>query len=159
MQGSVNVHRGALLLVPQWQCISSFVFYILAEKRNNVYLKVYSLAQTWYLSVLKCDCRGVFHSTIWTPYIHKCAYGAHEACFTLKHFDLGNHRNMYLHNARASTDLTLWTSTYTYMHAYRIVKIWPNREWVEIETHINAYFSFQGQYILKNTHMKSAIVV
>ena len=29
LQGSVNVHRGALLLVPQWQCISSFVFYIL----------------------------------------------------------------------------------------------------------------------------------
>ena len=29
MQGSVNVHRGALLLVPQWQCISSFVFYTL----------------------------------------------------------------------------------------------------------------------------------
>ena len=27
-QGSMNVHRGALLLVPQWQCISSFVFYI-----------------------------------------------------------------------------------------------------------------------------------
>ena len=29
LQGSVNVHRGALLLVPQWQCISSFVFFIL----------------------------------------------------------------------------------------------------------------------------------
>ena len=28
MQGSVNVQRGALLCVPQWQCISSFVFYI-----------------------------------------------------------------------------------------------------------------------------------
>ena len=28
LQGSVIVHRGALLLVPQWQCISSFVFYI-----------------------------------------------------------------------------------------------------------------------------------
>ena len=28
LQGSVNVHRGALLFVPQWQCISSFVFYI-----------------------------------------------------------------------------------------------------------------------------------
>ena len=28
LQGSVNVHRGALLLVTQWQCISSFVFYI-----------------------------------------------------------------------------------------------------------------------------------
>ena len=26
LQGSVNVHRGALLLVSQWQCISSFVF-------------------------------------------------------------------------------------------------------------------------------------
>ena len=29
LQGSVNVLRSALLLVPQWQCISSFVFYIL----------------------------------------------------------------------------------------------------------------------------------
>ena len=28
LQGSVNVHRGDLLLVPQWQYISSFVFYI-----------------------------------------------------------------------------------------------------------------------------------
>ena len=27
-QESVNVHRGALLFLPQWQCISSFVFYI-----------------------------------------------------------------------------------------------------------------------------------
>ena len=27
LQRSVNVHRGALLLVPQWQCINSFVFY------------------------------------------------------------------------------------------------------------------------------------
>ena len=29
LQGHVNVLRGALLLVPQWQCISSFVFYII----------------------------------------------------------------------------------------------------------------------------------
>ena len=29
LQGSMNVHRGALLLVPQWQCISYFVFYII----------------------------------------------------------------------------------------------------------------------------------
>ena len=29
LQGSVSVTRGALLLVPQWQCISSFVFYII----------------------------------------------------------------------------------------------------------------------------------
>ena len=28
LQGSMNVHRGALLLVPQWHCISSFVFYM-----------------------------------------------------------------------------------------------------------------------------------
>ena len=28
LQGSMNVHCGALLLVPQWQCISSFVFYL-----------------------------------------------------------------------------------------------------------------------------------
>ena len=27
-QGSMNVHRGTLLLVPQWQCIISYVFYI-----------------------------------------------------------------------------------------------------------------------------------
>ena len=29
LQGSVNVYRGALLLVSQWQCISSCVFYII----------------------------------------------------------------------------------------------------------------------------------
>ena len=29
----MNVHRDALLLVPQWQCISSFVFYILVSSR------------------------------------------------------------------------------------------------------------------------------
>ena len=29
LKGSVNVHRGALLLVSQWQCIISFVFYTL----------------------------------------------------------------------------------------------------------------------------------
>ena len=28
LRGSVNVHRGPLLLVPQRQCISYFVFYI-----------------------------------------------------------------------------------------------------------------------------------
>ena len=28
LQGSVNVHRGALFLVAQWQCISSLVFYV-----------------------------------------------------------------------------------------------------------------------------------
>ena len=33
LQGSMNVHRGALLLVPQWQCISSFVFYIVFRIR------------------------------------------------------------------------------------------------------------------------------
>ena len=27
LHGSVNVHHSALLLVPQWRCISSFVFY------------------------------------------------------------------------------------------------------------------------------------
>ena len=31
LQGSVNVQRGTLLLVPQWQCISSFVFYIAVD--------------------------------------------------------------------------------------------------------------------------------
>ena len=51
LQGSVNVHRGTLLLVPQWRCISSFVFYIgvlnqhlkllleLQSYRKIVYLK------------------------------------------------------------------------------------------------------------------------
>ena len=36
LQGSVNVHRGALLLVPQWQYISSFVFYIGWFKIQNL---------------------------------------------------------------------------------------------------------------------------
>ena len=38
LQGSVNVHCGALLLVPQWQCISSFVVYIV--ETNPLYESV-----------------------------------------------------------------------------------------------------------------------
>ena len=48
--GSVNVHRGALLLVPKWQCISSFVFYI-TKCNNFTYLQqmiiVYVLICSW----------------------------------------------------------------------------------------------------------------
>ena len=36
LQGSVNVYRGALLLVPQWQCISSFVFYTVIKNRLSL---------------------------------------------------------------------------------------------------------------------------
>ena len=39
LQESVNVHRGALLLVPQWECISSFVFYILDTIYVNLLAK------------------------------------------------------------------------------------------------------------------------
>ena len=42
LQGSVNVRRGALLLVPQWQYISSFVFYYLEYK--DLKLLVFHLA-------------------------------------------------------------------------------------------------------------------
>ena len=35
LQGSVNVHRGALLMVPEWQCTSSFVFYTLVWYKGN----------------------------------------------------------------------------------------------------------------------------
>ena len=35
LQGSVNVHRGAPLLAPQWQCISSFVLYFQETDVNN----------------------------------------------------------------------------------------------------------------------------
>ena len=40
LQGSTNVHRGALLFVPQWQCISSFVVYIHRWK-EGVLNKIY----------------------------------------------------------------------------------------------------------------------
>ena len=40
LQGFMNVHSGALLLVPQWQCISSFVFYI--TKQWTTYTFVHS---------------------------------------------------------------------------------------------------------------------
>ena len=51
LQGSVNVHRGALLLVPQWQCISSFVFYIgfhnsLVQNHNQFYCPVCSICRS-----------------------------------------------------------------------------------------------------------------
>ena len=37
LQGSVNVHRGTLLFVPQWQCTSSFVFYIVFGPSTALY--------------------------------------------------------------------------------------------------------------------------
>ena len=52
LQGSVNVHRGDLLLVPQWQCISSFVFYI---------------TDAGYLSN---DIYRVFMPTVWIPFVN-----------------------------------------------------------------------------------------
>ena len=36
LQGSMNVHRCALLLVPQWQCISSLVFYIIDKIWSSI---------------------------------------------------------------------------------------------------------------------------
>ena len=39
LQRFMNVHRGALLLVPQWQCISSFVFYIQIQTLKACILK------------------------------------------------------------------------------------------------------------------------
>ena len=42
LQGSVNVHRGALLLVPQWQCISSFCLF-------HEYCKRVYICKTYYL--------------------------------------------------------------------------------------------------------------
>ena len=51
LQGSVNVHRGALMLVLQWQCISSFVFFnfkclvqLLQVKLNDTKISRYRLA-------------------------------------------------------------------------------------------------------------------
>ena len=48
LQGSVNVHRGSLLLVPQWQCISSFVFYIV------VHIGSYKTISNALLANVKC---------------------------------------------------------------------------------------------------------
>ena len=39
VQGSVNVYRGAVLLVPQWQGISSYIFYFWMIKLFPVFTK------------------------------------------------------------------------------------------------------------------------
>ena len=54
LQVSVNVYRGALLLVPQWQCISSFVFfYILGNHKENFCSRYVDLLfnSTWCLKI------------------------------------------------------------------------------------------------------------
>ena len=63
LQGSVNVHRGALLLVPQWQCISSFVFYIVLaplQQCVDFCFKHYTMTRRWRLHDGPCPnlCRG-----------------------------------------------------------------------------------------------------
>ena len=52
LQGSVNVHCGALLLVPQWQCISSFVFYI----QHKIFEKMKYIHVPWYFFCFSCCC-------------------------------------------------------------------------------------------------------
>ena len=48
LQGSVNVHCGALFLVPQWQCISSFAFYIRKFIKGVwFYLKFIWICKMW----------------------------------------------------------------------------------------------------------------
>ena len=136
-----------LLSVIILRCPSVFV----RQHISDFYLKVHSCAQTWYLSILKCDSRVVVHSSIWTLCIPKCAYGAHKTCFTLKHFDLVNHRNMYLHNARASTDMTLWTCIYTYVRG-------RTENCLKQKTYMYILVS-KDRIILMNTYMKSAIAV
>ena len=51
LQGSMNVHRGALLLVPQWQCISSFVFYIkqIPDQTYAFHQMSYIILKCWYI--------------------------------------------------------------------------------------------------------------
>ena len=136
-----------------------FGWCIKAEYHIQRCLKVHSCAQTWYLSILKCDSRVVVHSSIWTLCIPKYVYGAHKACFTLKHFDLGNHRNMYLQNARASKDMTLWTCTYTYVRAHWIVKNVTKQRFVWNRKHTCIFYVSKDSIILMNTYMKSAIAV
>ena len=53
LQGSVNVHRGALLLVPQWQCISSFVFSINVHQKPDI-----RLMKKIYIHFTSCICRA-----------------------------------------------------------------------------------------------------
>ena len=58
LQGSVNVHRSALVLVPQGQCISYFAFYIF-----NFYIK-YS---NWIRFQCDEDCKKNYASMARTP--------------------------------------------------------------------------------------------
>ena len=86
LQGSVNVHRGALLLVPQWQWVSSFVFYIKIQATRTFNsttpknepckpagralfilgkidcIRAFSSAKTWFLLFLLIDTDSSFVS-------------------------------------------------------------------------------------------------
>ena len=72
-QGSMNVHRGALLLVPQWQCISYLVFYIciifanFLSCANNSHLgfKIYNPFIMLYVNVTST---GLYQNDEFTQY-------------------------------------------------------------------------------------------
>ena len=52
LQVSMNVHRGALLLVTQWQCISSFVFYIFPNLSGLRTFWVSNIPRYFYFAIL-----------------------------------------------------------------------------------------------------------
>ena len=75
LQGSVNVHRCALLLVPQWQFIRSFVFYIQIISLLTIWRPFFTFADL--LPQLHCISSFVFYSSVTVgplPY---------EACITV----------------------------------------------------------------------------
>ena len=73
LQGSVNVHRGALLLVPQWQCISYFVFYIFTFSEIKKTPEWVTHGQKIFVALEGMyNTRPVKHSDIWQP--RKCDF-------------------------------------------------------------------------------------
>ena len=74
LQGSVNVHRGAVLLVPQWRCISSFVFYILCHTcslcRVELVVQFSARGSTQVLLCLFLVCCGCGCGTFYIVSVH-----------------------------------------------------------------------------------------
>ena len=78
LRGSVNVHRGAVLLVPQWQFISSFVFYSMRNKQVefNSYIKFGQLYISYQsaLYIHPTKMQILFTTTSLFSYIHVHVY-------------------------------------------------------------------------------------
>ena len=138
----MNVHRGALLLVPQWRCISSFVFYIGQAFLSYSLHKVWDTNMTFDLKLWPINLNINRHQIITKDYLYQVW------SFWDKEFLSYPFRKVWDTNMTFDLDLMAWISLRTlniasrtiYLPLFKLLKQTVHRTyWVIFCTMLRVY--------------------